>query len=279
MRHSPKLAGLNLSSNHLGDVNHAAYLVGDKQERMRARERAPSVDDAVAAVARLFTEVRAKRSLTFLDLSSNQLRTPVVDLLVELVTESHVTTLNLSRNGLRAQGELPNAPTLAPPPSPPPLPARARHTKHSSTRAAETLTPGVVAWRHERPWYRAESRCNRRVAGAKALARALPSSSLTSLDLSYNFIGAVGGIALAEALKGDAKLFSLSLDGNHLCKTEMTPAGVFTLEAIEALVEAVEASSTLGALDLRVNDLSDDLRQRIMSAQRSSARPVTITVY
>ena len=79
---------------------------------------------------------------------------------------------------------------------------------------------------------------------AKALAKILPYTTLTSLDLGGNNIGYSGAKYLAEALKDNTTLTSLYLVGNYI-----------GYSGINALAGALKDNTTLTSLDLGGNDI------------------------
>jgi len=85
--------------------------------------------------------------------------------------------------------------------------------------------------------------------GGEALARAIAKNdTLKTLNLSWNLLGAVGTIALLQVLARRCSLTTLSLRGNLLCAGRTTAA----------LAKFLECNDTLVTLDLSKNWLEDE---------------------
>ena len=79
--------------------------------------------------------------------------------------------------------------------------------------------------------------------------------SIVTLNLDDNEVGIHGLIAIAEALKVNASLQSLSLDSNQLTNVDGESFVNWTAEALEVLVEALCVCRSLRSLSLRANNL------------------------
>jgi hypothetical protein len=96
-------------------------------------------------------------------------------------------------------------------------------------------------------------------AGATALATALQTNTtLTSLDLANNNIGAAGATALATALQTNTTLTSLNLDGNYIGASGAT-----------ALAMALQTNVILTSLNLVNNRIGDAAAVALLSARPS----------
>ena len=105
-------------------------------------------------------------------------------------------------------------------------------------------------------------------AGAARLAVELGSSSLTSVDLAGNNLGAEGGKAIAEAISASRSMTSIHLKYNSL--------GV---EGGKAIAKAVAASSSLKSIHLGNNDLGVEGGKAIAQAISKSKSLTSIDLY
>ena len=125
--------------------------------------------------------------------------------------------------------------------------------------------------------------------GILAIAEALKSGNgvLTKLDVSYNSIGAEGGKALAEALKGNSVLTSLNLwsnslgvEGGKAIASAIMANGVLAnlnlmgnqigSEGGKALAAALKVNSVLKSLSVARNDIGGEAAQQLAAAVLSS---------
>ncbi|MFH1462053.1 MAG: BTB/POZ domain-containing protein [bacterium] len=154
-----------------------------------------------------------------------------------------LTSLNLSRNGIRAEGAQAIADAL----------------KENNTLTSLNLehneigADGVQALADALKENRTLTSLNLsrngiRAEGAQAIADALKvNNTLTSLNLEHNRIGAAGARALADALKENSALTSLNLEGNEIGD-----------EGALALADALKVNRTLTSLNLGRNGIGDE---------------------
>ncbi|CAE7280729.1 NLRC3, partial [Symbiodinium necroappetens] len=102
----------------------------------------------------------------------------------------------------------------------------------------------------------------------EAIAEALKTNStLISISLESNRIGVEGCKAIAEALKTNSTLISISLESNDI--------GV---EGCKAICEALKTNSTLASIKLGYNNIGDEGAQAISEALKTNSTLISISL-
>ena len=92
--------------------------------------------------------------------------------------------------------------------------------------------------------------------GGVAIAEALMvNSSLTEVNLRGNDIGTQGAVAIAEALKVNGTLTSLDLRSTQICGLNDYGRGTYTADGVNAIAEALRVSGSLTSLSLYGNQI------------------------
>ncbi|KAL0242791.1 hypothetical protein GEMRC1_005354 [Eukaryota sp. GEM-RC1] len=104
--------------------------------------------------------------------------------------------------------------------------------------------------------------------GATALAEALKvNTSVTTVYLCVNFIEAEGARALAEALKVNASVTSINLSGNSV-----------GAEGARALAEALKVSDSISNLDLSINSVGDEGARALADALKVNTSVTSVNL-
>ena len=194
-------------------------------------------DDHVAVVSRLLD---GNTALTSLDLSGNELGPKAGRALaMALAGNEALTSLDLKCNALGVEG---------------------------ATEIAKSLhTNSVLASLDVSGMHNSNTAHNVGEAGAVAIAEALRTNkALTSLILNYNGIATDGGRRIARAIEESRSLTNLCLFDNAL-KAE---GGIAFVESINKCGGGLGTRATLQLthLDVRSNELFDDVKQTLLAA-------------
>lgn len=119
------------------------------------------------------------------------------------------------------------------------------------------------------------------VHGAEALALALPTSSLTKLDLSENALFSEGMEALASSIAASSSLTELVLASNRLSGVWVDRSGqygAYSAEGLHAITRAMNGSPSLTKVDLSGNHLTSSDARALEEANQRMVAPVELIV-
>ncbi len=251
-------------------------------------ERFPVLADfsGVHAVA---DGLRTSPSLTSLDLSGNQIcgvdastegvhtDEPIRALASVLAVTRSLMSINLSSNPLSTRGARALAAGLAAS-----LTVTEVDLSHNELREEGTAALASLVAESRSLLTLNLSHNQLGLHGARAFAPHLKRARLTTIDLSCNSVFPEGIIAIADSLASCQTVTDLNLADNQLCGVwadQSGQYGIYTDEAIKAIVQFMTRTPSLSRLDLTSNFFSRKDAQMLQAFNERTVAPVQLLLH